>query len=175
MTSIVPAHDGERMLTHSNGQDWLVSWHPVDDPQEGKPHGAAGICVTAAKEMVLISHDGEHWGFPAGRPEGTETIEETLRREMLEEACVTVIGSRLLGYSRSECVRGHELGLVLIRSYWRAEVRLQEWEPEFEIQHRRLVPESEAKKYVRDPDLAATRVSFRALEEAVAGDGPWPP
>ncbi|WP_431916398.1 NUDIX hydrolase [Nonomuraea jabiensis] len=174
MTPIVPARDGERMLTHSNGQDWLVSWHPVDDPQKGKAHGAAGICVTAANEMVLISHDGEHWGFPAGRPEGTEAIEETLRREMLEEACVTVIGSRLLGYSRSECVRGRELGLVLIRSYWRAEVRLQEWEPEFEIRHRRVVPESEAKKYVRDPDLAATRVSFRALDEAVAGDGPRP-
>ncbi|WP_221762140.1 NUDIX hydrolase [Nonomuraea sp. WAC 01424] len=174
MTAIVPARDGERMLTHSNGQDWHVSWHSVDDPQEGRPHGAAGICVTAPDELVLISHDGEHWGFPAGRPEGTETIEETLGREMLEEACVTVIGSRLLGYSRSECVRGRELGLVLIRSYWRAEVRLEEWAPEFEIQHRRLVPESEAKTYVRDPDLAATRVSFRALDVAATGDGLGP-
>ncbi|GGS85365.1 hypothetical protein ACFFV7_47130 [Nonomuraea spiralis] len=93
---------------------------------------------------------------------------------MLEEACVAVIGSRLLGYSRSECVRGRELGLVLIRSYWRAEVRLEEWAPEFEIQHRRLVPESEAKTYVRDPDLAATRVSFRALDAAATGDGLGP-
>ncbi|MFG1947803.1 NUDIX hydrolase [Nonomuraea sp. NPDC048826] len=171
MTSIVPARDGERMPAHANGQDWQVSWHPVDDPQEGRPHGAAGICVTAAHELVLISHDGEHWGFPAGRPEGTETIEETLRREMREEACVTVVASRLLGYCRSACVRGHELGLVLIRSYWRAEVRLEEWAPEFEIQHRRVVPGSEAKRYVRDPVPAATRVSFRALEEAAIGEG----
>ncbi|MFI6817265.1 NUDIX hydrolase [Nonomuraea sp. NPDC050328] len=168
MTSIAPARDGERMVTHSNGQDWVVSWHPVDDPPEGEPHGAAGVCVTAGGEMVLISHDGEHWGFPAGRPEGAESVEETLRREMLEEACVTVVGSRLLGYSRSECVRGHELGLVLVRSYWRAEVRVLEWRPEFEVQHRRLVPEGEAEEHVRDPDQAATRISFRALEEAAA-------
>lgn len=174
MASFVPARDGERMPVRSNGQDWQVSWHPADDPPEGRAHGAAGICVTAADELVLISHDGEHWGFPAGRPEGTETVEETLRREMLEEACVTVIGSRLLGYSRSECVRGRELGLVLVRSYWRAEVRLAKWAPEFEIRHRRVVPESEAKKHVRDPDLAATRISFRALEEAGAGDGHRP-
>ncbi|MFI7466828.1 NUDIX hydrolase [Nonomuraea sp. NPDC049646] len=172
MAALVAARDGERMPMRSNGQDWLVSWHPVDDPQEGRSNGAAGVCVTAAGGLVLISHDGEHWGFPAGRPEGTETIEETLRREMLEEACVTVTGSRLLGCSRSECVRGRELGLVLVRSYWRAEVRLDDWAPRFEIRHRRVVPVSEAKKYVRDPDPAATRISFRALDEAADAFSP---
>ena len=29
--------------------------------------------------------------------------------------------------------RGHERGLVLVRSFWRAEVRIDPWEPEFEI------------------------------------------
>src|SRR5690348_746648 len=120
----VPARDQEVMATHSNGQDWLVSWHPVDDEPTGKAHGAAGICVAEPDQLVLISHDGVHWGFPAGRPEGPETIEETLRREMREEACVEVLAERLLGFARSECVKGHEEGLVLVRSYWRAEVRV---------------------------------------------------
>jgi ADP-ribose pyrophosphatase YjhB (NUDIX family) len=157
------------MPTHSNGQDWLVSWHPADDPPMGKQHGAAGICVATEDQLVLISHDGEHWGFPAGRPEGDETIEETLGREMREEACVEVVGARLLGFSRSQCVEGHEKGLVLVRSYWRAEVEIKPWEPQFEIGHRRVVAGAQATNHVRDPDDAANRISFRALAEAGLG------
>ena len=56
------------MPTRSGGQDWLVSWHLPDDPRPGRAHGAAGVCV-AGDRLVLISHDGVHWGFPAGRPE----------------------------------------------------------------------------------------------------------
>jgi hypothetical protein len=33
---------------------------------------------------------------------------------------------------------------VLVRSMWRAKVRLQRWAPQFEIAHRRLVPAQEA-------------------------------
>lgn len=120
----VPAREGEQMPMHSNGQDWLVSWHRADDAPAGKPHGAAGVCLGPEGELVQISPDGRSSGFPAGRPEGEETIEETLRREMREEACVEVLAPRLLGYSRGECVQGHELGLVLVRSFWRADVRI---------------------------------------------------
>ena len=157
------------MRTHSHGQDWDVSWHPPSDSPTGRPHGAAGVCVTPTGGLVLISHDGQHWGFPAGRPEPGETIEETLRREMREEACVTVTDQRLLGFARSLCVAGHEKGLVLVRSYWAATVEPQPWEPEFEILHRRVVPVTEAKAHVRDPDEAATQISFRALDEAGFG------
>jgi 8-oxo-dGTP pyrophosphatase MutT (NUDIX family) len=164
----IPARDREQMPTHSGGQDWLVSWHLPDDPPAGRPHGAAGVCV-AGDQLVLISHDGVHWGFPAGRPDGDESIEETLRREMWEEACVRVFGARMLGFARSECVGGHEAGLILVRSYWRAEVEIEPWEPRFEIEHRRIVPGAQAREYVRDPDGAATRISLRALTEAALG------
>ncbi|MEV4077212.1 NUDIX hydrolase [Nonomuraea fuscirosea] len=116
--------------------------------------------------LVLISHDGEHWGFPAGRPEGEETYEETLRREMWEEACVTVTAARLLGYVRSECVRGHERGLVLVRAFWRATTLPHPWEPRFEIRHRRLVPAAAARHHVRDPNVVNRRFDHRALAEA---------
>jgi 8-oxo-dGTP pyrophosphatase MutT (NUDIX family) len=160
------ARDRERIATHTGGQDWLVSWHPPDDPPLGRPHGAAGICVADGDRLVLISGDGVHWGFPAGRPEPGERIEETLRRELWEEACVRVVSARMLGFARSECVEGHELGLVLVRSYWRAEVDVLPWEPRFEIVHRWIVPAAQARECVRDPDEAATRVSMRAMVEA---------
>src|SRR5882762_5153257 len=163
------AQDWEQMWSRSNQQDWIVSWYPRHIPPAGAPHGAAGVCVTGNDQLVLISHDGEHWGFPAGRPEGNESLKETLCREMIEEACVVVVGARLLGFARSECVNGRQQGLVLVRSYWRADVEIKPWEPKFEIRHRRVVAAAEAKNHVRDPDTVATRISYRALDEAGIG------
>ena len=128
-------------------QEWMVSWHPPGPPPDGAPHGSTGVCVTPGGEIVLVSHDGERWDFPAGRPEAGEDPEETLRREVLEEACATVVGARLLGYTRGRCVRGREEGLVLVRAFFRAEVELSPWEPRFEIGHRRLVSPADAHDY----------------------------
>jgi ADP-ribose pyrophosphatase YjhB (NUDIX family) len=131
--------DGEELVLRSNGQVWAVTWHPPGSPPEGAPHGAAGVCVTSEGLVVLISTDGEQWDLPGGRPEADEAWEQTLRREMLEETCSVVLHARLLGFSRGACREGHERGLVLVRSMWRAEVELGPWEPRFEIAHRRLV------------------------------------
>ena len=89
---------------------------------------------------MLITHDGKSWDFPGGRPEGGESWEETLRREMREEACVEVKEAKLLGFSRGVCTRGHEKGLVLVRSFWLASVQLEKWVPQHEILARKLVP-----------------------------------
>lgn len=170
MIEPIPARDGETMATVAGGQHWLVSWHPAGVRPEGRPHGAAGVCVdNSRRDLVLISPDGVHWGFPAGRPKGAETIRETLVREMREEACVDVLDAWLLGFSRSECVQGREEGLVLIRSYWLSEVRIEPWEPKFEVIHRRIVAATGASAFVRDPDPAATRISMRALAESCLG------
>jgi len=135
--------DGEEFLARANGQIWSQSWHSPPTPPAGTPHGSLGICVTAQGDVVLVSEDGERWDLPAGRPEGNETWEQTLRREMIEEACATVVHARLLGFARGECVEGPERGLVLVRSFWRADVELAPWKPDFEIAHRRLVTPAE--------------------------------
>jgi 8-oxo-dGTP pyrophosphatase MutT (NUDIX family) len=137
------AMDGVDLAFSMDGQDWRVGWYPPPDPPQGTPHGAAAICVSG-DQVVLIGNNGEKWGLPGGRPELDETMIDTLRREVQEEACATVTTCRLLGFSRGTCVRGHEQGLVLVRSMWRAEVRVEAWQPQFEITHRRLVPAAEA-------------------------------
>jgi ADP-ribose pyrophosphatase YjhB (NUDIX family) len=124
----------------SGGQQWLVSWHPPPEPPDGTPHGAEGVCVTADGDVVVISPDGTIWDLPAGRSEPGESWEQTLRREMDEEACATVVGVRLLGFTRGQCLSGPERGTVLVRSVWRAEVELRPWEALFEIADRRVVP-----------------------------------
>jgi ADP-ribose pyrophosphatase YjhB (NUDIX family) len=133
------AADGVRIPVQSGGQHWLVSWHPPPEPPDGTPHGAAGVCVTAGGGIVLVSPDGVSWDLPAGRPEPGESWEQTLRREMDEEACATVVGVRPLGFTRGQCVTGPERGLVLVRSVWRADVELRPWHARFEIAERRVV------------------------------------
>ena len=159
------ARDGEEIPLRANGQDWIVSWHPPLTPPDGTPHGAAGVCVTGDGGIVLISPDGERWGLPGGLPEGRETWEETLRREMLEEACAVVVRARLLGYHRSVCVAGPQVGLVLVRSLWRAEVELAPWEPRFEIPHRRVVAAAEVWDHLALEGYPA-RLNSRLLHEA---------
>lgn len=170
MTVPTPARDNEPMLTVSGGQHWSVSWHPAGPAPAGRNHGAAGVCIgNDGRDLVLITHDEIHWGFPAGRPESGESLRATLAREMAEEACVDVVGARLLGFARSESMRGHERGIVLVRSYWLAHVIIGPWQPQFEIAHRRIVPTAEAMRHVRDPDPVATRIAVRALVEARLG------
>jgi ADP-ribose pyrophosphatase YjhB (NUDIX family) len=133
------AADGVQIPVWSGGQQWLVSWHPPPEPPDGTPHGAEGVCVTADGDIVVISPDGTIWDLPAGRPEPGESWEQTLCREMNEEACATVIRARLLGFTRGQCVTGPERGLILVRSVWRADVELRPWQARFEIADRRVV------------------------------------
>ena len=142
--------DGVDVASSQGGQDWQVAWFPPPEPPPGIPHGAAAICV-AGDQVVLIGTDGATWGLPGGRPEPGETLLDTLRREVREEACAVVTSARLLGFSRGTCVRGHERGRVLVRSMWRAEVEVEPWAPRFEITHRRLVPAAEAYGHLEIP------------------------
>jgi len=143
-----PLAEGERLNVESGGDPWVVSWHPPAAPPAGKPHGANAFCVTEAGNVVLVSSDGERWGWPGGRPEDGEDWEQVLRREMLQEACAQVLDARLLGFARSECLGGHEDGLTLVRSIWLASVEVLPWEPQFEIPFRRLVPTEELRKHL---------------------------
>jgi 8-oxo-dGTP pyrophosphatase MutT (NUDIX family) len=102
-------------------------------------HGASAICLVNDGGLVLVSEDGERWGLPGGRPEGSETWEQTLVREMSEEACARVQEARLLGFGLGVCTSGPEAGLALVRSQWLAWVELLPWQPDHEIPYRRVV------------------------------------
>jgi len=138
MNTLLP--DATEIEIVSRGNRWRQSWHPPTNVPTGERHGAAGICVTRSGDVVVISEDAVSWDFPAGRPEGDEDWEQTLRREVLEEACAVVTDAHLLGFARGRCVEGREAGLTLVRSVWLARVKLNDWLPRFEIRHRKLVP-----------------------------------
>jgi len=155
----------EERETIIDGQKWMVSWHGAGPSPQGKDHGAAGLCVTDTNCIVLITLDGEHWEVPGGRPEPGENAEETLRREMMEEACVRVVRAKLIGYSRGTCLDGHEAGLILVRSCWRAEVDLDNWAPRFETKDRKIVSVAQALELLCN-DSPYDRVYRRWFAEA---------
>jgi ADP-ribose pyrophosphatase YjhB (NUDIX family) len=161
------ARDREEEPVPNGGDEWRMAWHPPDAVPPGTPHGANAFCVTAG-DVVLISSDGSRWGWPGGRPERGESWEDTLRREMLEEACAEVTSARLLGFVRSRCVSGAEEGLVLVRSIWRADVSLRPWQPEFEIPFRRVVPARDLALNLWMEDGAGPIYSRAAREAALA-------
>lgn len=150
----------------SSGQTWNVLWYPPPEAPAGKRHGAAGICVTLQGEVVLISNDGTLWDLPAGRPESNEDWRDTLRREMHEEACVTVIAERLLGFCVSRCTQGPQTGVVLVRSFWLALVSVDDWDPQFEIECRRIVSVNEVWSHIDQAFMNVYRHAF-ALAQLV--------
>jgi ADP-ribose pyrophosphatase YjhB (NUDIX family) len=162
------ASDLEEIPVPANGGDWRMAWHPPGDAPPGRPHGANAFCVTPDGDVVLISTDGTRWGWPGGRPEPGESWQDTLTREMLEEACAQVTAARLLGFVRSRCLSGHEEGLVLVRSIWRAEVTLLPWQPEHEIPFRRVVPVRDLARQLWMEDGAAPIYARAAAEAALA-------
>lgn len=163
MDRLIPLRDGEELPLEIAGGQWLATWHAPPEAPAGQNHGAGGVCVVSGGQVVLISADGTTWDLPAGRTEGEETWEQTLRREVAEEACATVVQARLLGFARSRCLSGPQAGLVLVRSFWRAQIELGPWQPRFEISHRRLVEPGALAPLL--PPLYA-RILARALAEA---------
>ena len=125
------------------GEDsgWTHTWYPPAEPPKGQRHGSGGVCFTSPDELVLIRIRGcESFEFPQGRPEEGESWEDTFRREVMEEARASVSEAKLLGFQEICCLEGEQAGLVRVRSFWKAKVKLLDWIPQQEIEERKLVP-----------------------------------
>jgi len=57
----------------------------------------------------------------------------------MEEARAAVLEAKLLGYQQICCLKGELAGLVRVRSFWKANVKLLNWIPQQEIEERKLV------------------------------------
>ena len=76
--------------TNQEGIVFQFIW--INDPDVAKYKPCTqvyGICFTQDKQILIIDNVNMR-AIPGGSPEGNETPEETLQRELIEEADVTV-------------------------------------------------------------------------------------
>lgn len=126
----------------------------------------SGACVTSAGKLLLVSEDGSSWTLPGGRPEAGESPEDTLRREVFEEACGLVTRCRYLGAQR---VDDPSLDVPYFQLRFWARVDLQTFRPHHEMRHRTCVEISDARRLLWGGD---SRIANRLLDLIERGSLP---
>ncbi len=124
----------------------LLTWLPGAE--------IAGIPVTAAHcfffhddGVLIVQHQERGWCIPGGHLEANELPESALRRELLEEACVTPEALELLGGMRVDHTRnprfregGRYPKVAQQLMYAAAADALLPFRSQYEILARRLIP-----------------------------------
>lgn len=64
-----------------------------------------GLCFDDKNQILIVNNKGK-WFLPGGTPEKGETFEQTLRREIDEEADVEIGYIKPLGYNKIEELKG---------------------------------------------------------------------
>lgn len=112
---------------------------------------AYGICYTKDGQILVIGNS-KHRGLPGGTPEGSETPEEALHRELMEEADVVV--SKVIPLGVQKVVEKNGVKTVLYYQYRYVclieKLLPQTVDPDKGVVHPRiLVPASEITDYVK--------------------------
>ncbi len=109
----------------------------------------AGFCFDGQKRVAIIKN--EHgWGFPGGHPEKGESNEETLQREVAEEACLSVKNPELIGYVEVKDPENNSVeGKHYLQLRYLAEAdKINDFKKEFESSERMFVPVEELPKFI---------------------------
>jgi 8-oxo-dGTP pyrophosphatase MutT (NUDIX family) len=115
---------------------------PPFRPEPPHSNQGYGICFTEAGLTVLGAGEFEgrrYVNLLGGGVEPGETLEECLVREVMEEGCARVVESRYIGCQRVDDP-DHPTGpRRYYQSRFWARVELSPWDPQHEIDERRLV------------------------------------
>ncbi|HEY4690124.1 MAG TPA: NUDIX hydrolase [Anaerolineae bacterium] len=144
--------------------EWLGA--PFMPPLESVTQ-AGGVCFTSGGQIVLVAGQSGQWALPGGHVEPGETLEQTLKREVSEEACASVRRCAYLGAQQvSDPGNPDRPGVYYQIRFW-ARVTLRRFRPRFERTRRMLVAPSELVPILswRTPHIAQAILDAALTEE----------
>ena len=123
-----------------DGRPVTISWLPLPfEPPLDQTTQAYGICFTDNGDIVLITQNNRYWNLPGGTVEDEETLAQTLKREVWEEACAEVVDWAYIGCQRIDDPESPIGRTHYYQSRFWARVTLQEFKPQFETVARKIV------------------------------------
>jgi len=132
------------------GRSLTLIWYEAKEIPVGLQVAQVSAFCLDDNNQVLMIKNKHGWGLPGGHPELGETIEESLRREIKEEADCTINDFELLGYVEVADPQNNSIeGRVYIQLRFFCHLdKIEDFKSEFETSERKFVPFSQLPEYV---------------------------
>jgi len=133
-----------------NNREVYLEWFETQNyPRDINISQVLGFCLNKNKKILIIKNQ-RGWNFPGGHPKKGESPEETLRREIMEEANVTIKNPRLIGYMEVQDQQNQSVeGKHYIQLRYLAEIdKIFDFKKEFETSLRAFIPLTKLPEYI---------------------------
>ncbi len=142
-----------RQTINWKGSKFVIEWIKTDLLEGMTPITQVyGVCFNSKNEILIAKKIGnKRWIIPGGHPEGNETVEETLKREMIEEVDIKVKNIKLVGAQKVYPENKLEECLYQVRCICEIEELLRQTpDPDNgKMWERKFVPAKDVTKFVK--------------------------